>query len=64
MPKKRPEKRPGRPARDTPVLGPRGKRVKVKPLPATAPQTTYDPGMRKVGDGDPWIEEGIPEPNG
>jgi hypothetical protein len=58
------KERPGRAARDTPVLGPRGQRAKVRPLPRTTKRGTYDPGVPPVPDGDPRIDEGIPEPNG
>ena len=44
-----------------PVLGPRGKRTRPRPLEAKpAIARRYDPGFREPRAKDPWVDEGHP----
>jgi hypothetical protein len=54
-----------KPARDTPVLGPRRRPTKVRPIaPGARGSGTYDPGVPEPRPRNPWVDEGEPEPNG
>ncbi len=52
-------------ARETPVLGPRRRPTKVKPVsPQTPRGGSYKTGVPEVRTSPPWVDEGTPEVNG
>jgi hypothetical protein len=63
--KKRPRRALRAPIHDTPVVGPRRRPTKVRPVsPRQRTGAAYETGVLPSRPKDPWIDEGEPEVNG